>query len=74
MNINCNWGYDMEKTVLLKVIYDDGYFVQAIRPCVGPRLSVGQGIEFDLGKLSTRQEIFCEKAPKSSKVRGDDKD
>jgi hypothetical protein len=60
----------MEKNVLLKVISDDGYVVTAIRPMVGPRLVVGQHIEFDLGKLSSRSDIFCEKVSRPEKVRG----
>ena len=60
----------MDKSVLLKVISDDGYIVTAIRPCIGSRLSVGQHIEFDLGKLSSRSDIFCEEAYKPKAGRG----
>jgi hypothetical protein len=59
----------MEKNVLLKVIYDDGYVVTAIRPCRGAKLEVGQNLEFDLGKLSTRGEIFSEKVSRTKENR-----
>jgi hypothetical protein len=60
----------MEKTILLKVIQDDGYVVTAIRPVLGAKLQLGQHLEFDLGKLSSRQEIFSEKAPRPETGKG----
>jgi hypothetical protein len=59
----------MEKNVLLKVISDDGFVVTAIRPQIGPRLVIGQHIEFDLGKLSSRSDIFCEEVSRPAKPR-----
>jgi hypothetical protein len=64
----------MEKNVLLKVISDDGYVVTAVRPCIGYKLPVGQHIEFDLGKLSSRSDIFCEKVSRPAKTRGNESD